>query len=131
MEECSREEISNAYDNSILYTDYFLFKVINFLKKYDESYETAMIYMSDHGESLGENGIYLHGLPYFMAPEAQIHIAGLMWFGKKISRDINITKIRENSNRKYTHDNLFQTLLGIFEVKTELYNKNLDILNEY
>ncbi len=128
LEECSREEILNAYDNSILYTDYFLSKVINFLKKYDESYETAMIYMSDHGESLGENGIYLHGLPYFMAPEAQIHIAGLMWFGKKISRDINITKIRENSNRKYTHDNLFHTLLGIFEVKTELYNKNLDIL---
>ena len=81
LEECTKEEISNAYDNAILYTDYFLSKVIIFLKSYSKNYETAMIYMSDHGESLGENGIYLHGLPYFMAPDAQTHIGALMCFG--------------------------------------------------
>ena len=127
LEQCSKEEISNAYDNAILYTDYFLSKTINFLKKYDNSYETAMIYMSDHGESLGENGIYLHGLPYFMAPIAQTHIGALMWFGK----DINTKNIKQNSSKKYSHDNLFHTLLGLFKVKTKVYNKSLDILNDH
>jgi len=127
LEKCSAEEISNAYDNALLYTDYFLSQVINFLKKYDTSYETAMIYMSDHGESLGENGIYLHGLPYFMAPEAQTHVGSLIWFGKEISSDFDIEKIKQNKDKKYTHDNLFHTLLGIFEVETKRYNYNMDI----
>ena len=81
LEKCSREEIGNAYDNAILYTDYFLSKVIALLKANSQGFETGMVYMSDHGESLGENGLYLHGLPYFMAPETQKHIAALMWFG--------------------------------------------------
>ncbi len=130
LEACSEEEICNAYDNGILYTDYFLKKVIDFLKKYDASHETAMIYMSDHGESLGENGFYLHGLPYFIAPEAQIHIASLMWFGEKISQDINVKKVMQNRNKRYTQDNLFHTLLGIFEVETSVYDHNLNILND-
>jgi lipid A ethanolaminephosphotransferase len=130
LEQCSKDEISNAYDNAILYTDYFLSKTINFLKKYDKTHETAMIYMSDHGESLGENGIYLHGLPYFMAPDAQTHIGALMWFGTKMSKDIDIKKIKQNKDKKYSHDNLFHTLLGIFEVKTKVYDKNMDILND-
>jgi len=129
LEECSKNEISNAYDNAILYTDYFLSKTINFLKKYDRTYETAMIYLSDHGESLGENGVYLHGLPYFIAPDAQTHIGALMWFGDEISKDINIEKIKQNSNMKYSQDNLFHTLLGIFEVKTKVYDKKMDIVN--
>ncbi len=129
LEQCSQNEISNAYDNAILYTDYFLSKTINFLKKYDKSHETAMIYMSDHGESLGENGIYLHGLPYFMAPDAQTHIGSLMWFGDEISKDINITVLKQNRDKKFSHDNLFHTLLNIFEVETDVYRKDMDILN--
>lgn len=130
LELCTQNEISSAYDNAILYTDYFLSKTINFLKKYDKTHETAMIYMSDHGESLGENGVYLHGLPYFMAPDAQTHIASLMWFGTEISKDIDIQKIKKNSDQEYTHDNLFHTLLSIFEVETKVYDKNMDILND-
>lgn len=130
LEQCSKKEISNGYDNAILYTDYFLSKTINFLKQYDATYETAMIYMSDHGESLGENGVYLHGLPYFMAPDAQTHIGALMWFGTEMSKDIDIKKIKQNSDKKYTHDNLFHTLLSIFEVKTKVYDRNMDILND-
>ena len=61
LEQCTQEEVSNAYDNAILYTDYFLSKVINFLKPYSNTYETAMFYMSDHGESLGEKVFILHG----------------------------------------------------------------------
>ncbi len=128
LERCSKEEISNAYDNAILYTDYFLSETINFLKKYDKTYKTAMIYMSDHGESLGENGVYLHGLPYFMAPDAQIHIGALMWFGDEISKDMDIQKIKQNRDKEYTQDNLFHILLGIFEVQTEVYDKDMDIL---
>ena len=127
LEKCTQEEISNAYDNALLYTDYFLSQAINFLKKYDTSHETAMIYMSDHGESLGENGIYLHGLPYFMAPDAQTHVGSLVWFGKEISSDLDIEKIEQNRGKRYTHDNLFHTLLGIFEVQTKAYNKEMDI----
>lgn len=126
LEQCSKEEISNAYDNAILYTDYFLSKTINFLKRYETTYETTMIYMSDHGESLGKNGIYLHGLPYFMAPDAQTHIGALMWFGK----DINTKNIKQNRDKRYTQDNLFHTLLGLFKVKTKVYDKDMDMLDD-
>lgn len=129
IEECSREEIVNAYDNALLYTDYFLSKVINFLKKYDQTHETAMIYFSDHGESLGKNGVYLHGLPYIMAPESQKHIGALMWFGDEMSKDIDLDKVRQQKDENYSQDNLFNTLLGLFEVKTDIYNKEMDILN--
>ena len=126
LEACTQDEISNAYDNAILYSDYFLSQTINFLKSYDESYETAMIYMSDHGESLGENGIYLHGLPYFMAPDAQTHIGSFMWFGKQTN--IDVEKIRSLKDEQFSQDNLFHTLLGIFDVKTEVYEKEKDMV---
>jgi len=119
LENCSVEEISNAYDNAILYTDYFLSKTINFLKKYSSDNETKMIYVSDHGESLGENGLYLHGLPYFMAPTCQTRVAALLWDGGKR---------RGNIDTEYSHDNLFHTLLGLFNVKTTVYDKTKDIL---
>ncbi len=129
LEECTQEEISNAYDNAILYTDYFLTKTINFLKRYNKSHKTAMIYMADHGESLGENGLYLHGLPYFMAPDSQTHIGSIMWFGDKIKKDININRLKNNCKIEYSQDNLFHTILGLFNVKTEVYNKNMDIIH--
>ena len=123
LEECSQESINNAYDNALLYTDYFLSKVINLLKNYNQEYETSMIYMSDHGESLGENGIYLHGMPYFMAPDAQTHVATVMWFGEKEKYD------KVDSTKSYSQDNLFHTILGLYDVKTEVYDKKMDILN--
>ena len=121
LESCSQAQISNAYDNAILYTDYFLFKVIDFLRGYHDSYESAMIYMSDHGESLGENGIYLHGLPYFMAPDTQTHIGAVMWFGGE--------KPNIDADKSYSHDNLFHTILGFFKVQTKVYDAQLDILH--
>ena len=128
LEECTQEEVSNAYDNAILYTDYFLSKVINFLKPYSNDYETAMVYMSDHGESLGENGIYLHGLPYFMAPDEQKHIGALMWFDGDIKNEIDTVKLNTYKNNSFSQDNLFHTLLGLFEVETQVYKKEMDIL---
>ena len=129
VEECTQEEISNTYDNALLYTDYFLSEVIKFLKQYDTSYKTAMIYMSDHGESLGENGVYLHGLPYFMAPDAQIHIGSVMWFNDEMKKEIDLDRVQNRKDKKYSQDNLFHTLLGIFNVKTEVYKRKMDILH--
>ena len=128
LEECTKEEISNAYDNAIVYTDYFLSKTIQLLKRYNQSHETAMIYMSDHGESLGEHGVYLHGLPYFMASKAQTNVASLMWFGEKMKEEIDMKALQNKRNDSFSHDNLFHTLLGVFDAKTEVYNEKLDIL---
>ena len=129
LEECTQEEIRNAYDNAILYTDDFLVKAITLLKKYDTTHHTAMIYMSDHGESLGENGIYLHGLPYFMAPDAQKHIPAFIWANETLKKQLNLTNI--DKNKKWSHDYLFHSLLGLFNVQTEVYNANLDIFNTH
>jgi lipid A ethanolaminephosphotransferase len=129
LENCIGEEINNAYDNAILYTDYFLSKTINFLKKYENTHETGMLYVSDHGESLGENGIYLHGMPYAIAPKEQIKVASLIWLGDgQMAHEYDKSKIKDNKDKEYSHDNLFDTLLGLFEVKTEVYKKDLDIL---
>ncbi len=127
LEDCTSEEIGNAYDNAILYTDYFLSEVIKFLKLNSKEFETAMFYISDHGESLGENGLYLHGLPYIMAPENQIHVPAIMWFGEGFK--VNKALVASRSAEKYSHDNIYHTVLGFMEIATESYNKELDILN--
>ena len=130
LENCSQQEISNAYDNAILYTDYFLSKVVEFLKPYSKTHETAMIYMSDHGESLGEGGVYLHGMPYLFAPEAQKHIGAIVWLGEgKMRERYDLSALKSHKDDAFSHDNLFHTLLGIFEVDTKVYNKDLDILS--
>jgi len=130
LQECTQQEITNAYDNALLYTDTFLSKVIDFLKQYDKAYDTALIYMADHGESLGENGIYLHGLPYFMAPDAQTHIGAFMWFGRGMRQHIDVDALRKRSAKEYSHDNLFHTILGLFNVQTDVYKKDMDILKK-
>ena len=128
LEKCTQQEIANAYDNAILYTDNFLNETINFLKQYDKEYNTALIYMSDHGESLGENGIYLHGLPYFMAPDAQTHIGAFLWLGDGMKNIFDEKSLRTNAAKEYSQDNLFHTLLGIFGVESKVYKKDMDIL---
>ena len=127
LEQCSKEQINNAYDNAILYTDYFLSKTINFLKNYSKNYDTGMIYISDHGESLGENNIYLHGLPYFIAPQNQTHVASLLWFDKNSS--LNTKYLETIKNNAFSQDNLFHSLLGLFDVQTSIYDKTKDIFN--
>ncbi len=126
LEDCTQEEITNAYDNAILYTDYFLSQVIGFLGNYDDEFETAMFYISDHGESLGEHGLYLHGLPNFMAPEEQRHVPALMWFGKNYGIDREMVASRAQDD--WSHDNFFHTVLGLMEVETTVYAPELDII---
>jgi lipid A ethanolaminephosphotransferase len=129
LNDCSRQEVINAYDNTIAFTDYFLAKVIAFLKKNSAKYDTAMLYVSDHGESLGENNIYLHGLPYFVAPDEQKHVPLIAWFSKGFIRDhkINSACLQQHKDNPYSHDNLFHSLLGLMDVHTQVYDAKLDI----
>jgi len=124
---CTSEEIHNAYDNAILYTDYFLSKVIELLKQNDDRFETAMFYVSDHGESLGEFGVYLHGMPYGIAPAAQKHVPAVAWIGKHMRHDIKLDGMEERRQRQWSHDNVFSTLLGLFEIETAAYDPNKDL----
>jgi lipid A ethanolaminephosphotransferase len=129
LEKCTQEEIKNTYDNALLYTDYFLSQTIQLLKSNDDEFETALLYVSDHGESLGENNLYLHGLPYMFAPDAQVHVPMIMWFGSSFEeREINLIKLKEQAHKKLSHDNLFHTILGLMEVQSEIYDKNMDII---
>jgi len=132
LQECSNQEITNSYDNTILYTDYFLAKVIDVLKSESETVNTAMIYMSDHGESLGESGLYLHGLPYFMAPDEQIKIPFIMWLSPDIQETKSISEacLASNSHNAYSHDNLVHSVMGLMDVKSKVYNKQLDVFSD-
>lgn len=128
LEACSREEIVNAYDNAILYTDHFLAEVISLLKRNTTKFETAMIYVSDHGESLGEKGAYLHGLPYLIAPDEQKKVPLIVWLGESLRGKLDEADLARVQSARLSHDNLFHTVLGLFEVKTTLYHRELDLL---
>jgi len=127
LEDCSKEALNNAYDNAILYTDFFLSKTIAVLKENEKAFETALFYVSDHGESLGENGLYLHGLPNFIAPEAQRRVPVVLWFGQGFG-GVNLKSLEKNRERKYSHDNVFHTILGLMSIETKVYDEKLDML---
>lgn len=126
LKNCTKQEIDNAYDNAILYTDFFLSKVIEFLKKYDGQYETAMLYVSDHGESLGEHGIYLHAAPYILAPEEQTHIPAIVWMGQRF--DYNIDQLKPYRDYPLSHDDLFCMLLVGFEMDSKTCEARRNVL---
>ncbi len=130
LQNCSKKDISNAYDNTILYTDYFLSKVLSLLKSNAADSDGAMIYISDHGESLGGKGLYLHGLPYIIAPDEQKHVPMILWLSDsfKLNYGVNYQCLKNRRAKNLSHDNIFHTVLGLTAVKTHLYNKELDIL---
>jgi lipid A ethanolaminephosphotransferase len=129
VQKCSQEEIVNSYDNTILYTDHFLAEAIDFLKSNAARYDAALLYMSDHGESLGENGIYLHGAPYFIAPEEQTHIPFVAWLSAGLAQDagIDVAGLKTKTAEPYAHDHLFHSVLGLFDIKTDAYRADLDL----
>ena len=129
LAKCEREAVVNAYDNAILYTDHVLAKTIDFLKAKSATYDTAMLYVSDHGESLGENGLYLHGVPYSIAPKVQVEVPMSLWLspGYAASFGIDADCLRQRATQPATHDNLFHSLLGMLDVRTSIYDANLDV----
>ncbi len=131
---CTNEELINTYDNGIIYLDQFLDNIISKLEKH-EKWESALFYVSDHGESLGENGLYLHGAPYSIAPEYQTKVPMIMWFSKEWIKNepFDLNCVRENAKTKtYSHDNYFHSVIGMMDMDLSLstYRKELDILNQ-
>ncbi|HVJ37386.1 MAG TPA: phosphoethanolamine--lipid A transferase [Stenotrophomonas sp.] len=126
--QCSREQIVNAYDNAVLYTDHFLNRAIGALRAMPD-YDTAMIYLSDHGESLGEKGLYLHGVPYAIAPQEQTHVPMLMWFSAQFAHDrgLDLQCLRQRAAGHADQDNLFPSVLGLMQVRTGLYDGSRDL----
>jgi lipid A ethanolaminephosphotransferase len=128
-QDCAGDEIVNAYDNSILYTDYFLHRTIDLLRKRSATDDAVMVYFSDHGESLGERGLYLHGLPYFIAPDEQTHVPFIVWMSDGYAGDNGVDRdcLRANRSLPYSHANIFHSLLGAFRVRTSVYDRDYDV----
>ena len=117
LSKCDTQSVINGYDNAILYTDYFLDNVIDTLKTYEQDYDVVMVYMSDHGESLGENNIYLHGLPYKFAPDTQKHVPAVIW--SPDSNHIDADSLSIMSSQPVSHDFITPTLLSFFGITTD------------
>lgn len=127
--DCAPAGIVNAYDNAILYTDTLLATTIDTLDAMTD-YDTAMVYVSDHGESLGENGLYLHGVPYAIAPDVQLKVPMVLWLSPRWmqSRGVDRQCLRSRLDAPASHDNLFSTVLGLMQVGTRVYEPGLDLL---
>ncbi|WP_368300557.1 phosphoethanolamine transferase EptA [Kluyvera sichuanensis] len=131
IQSCTQEQLKNSYDNTILYVDHIVDKAIKLLQSKQDKFTTSLVYLSDHGESLGENGVYLHGLPYSIAPETQKHVPMLLWLSDDYQKRYGVNyaclqqKAKEND---YSQDNLFSTMLGLTGVETQEYRAADDIL---
>ncbi len=125
---CSRAQIVNSYDNAVRYTDHFLTRAIATLRGMDD-YDTAMVYLSDHGESLGEKGLYLHGMPYAIAPEEQTRVPMVMWFSPQFAanRGLDLQCLRQRAQQRTDQDNLFPSVLGLMQVRTSVYAREHDL----
>ena len=129
LRQCTREEIVNAFDNALLYTDHVLASLIAHLKQHEGSVDSAMIYVSDHGESLGENNLYLHGIPYAIAPEVQTKVPMVMWSSTGMVKNtgLDLQCLQRRARAPAAHDHLFHTVLGLLDVKTSLYEHQRDV----
>lgn len=129
LDTCSRDSIVNGYDNTIRYTDHVLSSLIDTLRDHQGQVDSAMLYLSDHGESLGEYNLYLHGTPYMLAPDQQTHVPLIAWFseGYQQSFQLNQPCLAQRQSQAYSQDNLFDSLLGLLEVNTSVYRPALDI----
>jgi lipid A ethanolaminephosphotransferase len=129
LRNCSRAEIVNAYDNSLLYTDHLLASLIGKLQAKAGNLDAAVIYVSDHGESLGETNLFLHGMPYAIAPKEQTQVPMTMWFSEGMRKAIGLdeTCLKQRAAQPASHDNLFHTTLGLLDVRTSVYESALDL----
>lgn len=131
IQECSQEQLVNTYDNTILYADYIVDKAIELLKAHQDRFTTSLVYLSDHGESLGEKGVYLHGLPYAIAPEVQTRVPLLIWLSPDYQQRYAVDGhcLRQQAvTHSWSHDNFFSTMLGITGVQTREYVPSADML---
>ncbi len=129
LRRCPPEHIVNAYDNALLYTDHVLARLIGELKAREADVDSVVVYVSDHGESLGEKNLYLHGLPYAIAPDVQKQVPMVMWFssGFAPAHGLDLACLKQRAAQPAAHDHLFHTLLGLLDVRTALYEPAWDL----
>ena len=129
LDQCAREDIVNAYDNTLRYTDHVLASSLALLKQNAARVDGALLYVSDHGESLGENGLYLHGLPYAMAPREQTHVPMLLWLSAAMRERgrIDTGCLQARRDEALSHDHLYHSVLRLMDVHTTLYRGELDL----
>ena len=131
IQDCDPQALVNTYDNTLLYTDSMLSQTIDKLKALSDRFNVALVYLSDHGESLGEHGMYLHGAPWMLAPSQQTHIPLLMWFSPGYASAFHLDESclrRQAATQPVSQDNLFHTLLGLFDIRTQVYQPQLDMI---
>jgi lipid A ethanolaminephosphotransferase len=128
LSSCPRANLVNTYDNAILYGDHVLASAIDLLSEVT-SHDTALLYVSDHGESLGEGNLYLHGMPYSIAPVEQTHVPMIMWYSPGFSASIglDVSCLTARAIKPASHDHLFNTVLGLFDVHTSVYEPDWDL----
>jgi lipid A ethanolaminephosphotransferase len=128
---CDAESLHNSYDNTIVYTDHVLGEVISLLQKLSDQFATAMLYASDHGESLGESGLYLHGMPYALAPKEQTRVPMYAWVSAQFSEleNWNTSCMAGQTKIPRSHDNIYSTILGFMEIETAEYKHELDLFD--
>jgi lipid A ethanolaminephosphotransferase len=129
LQSCERDALINAYDNSIVYTDHLLASAIGWLKAQEARSAPAMLYLADHGESLGENNLYLHGMPYSVAPDVQKRVPWITWLSPEFEQrsQVTTTCLQKQLDAPISHDNYFHSVLGLMNVKTSVYKPDLDI----
>jgi lipid A ethanolaminephosphotransferase len=127
LQDCPAQDIVNAYDNAVRYTDLLLAQTVGWLK--GQARPTAMLYVADHGESLGEKGLYLHGMPYLMAPKEQTHVPMVMWLSKPLQSQLQWDAHcwKKQAYAPISHDHLFHSVLTLAQVKTRWQKPELDI----
>jgi len=132
LQHCTREQIVNAYDNALLYTDHLLAQLIAQLQARADTVDSALLYVSDHGESLGENRLFLHGMPYAIAPDVQTKVPMVLWASQGFAQDVGLDLgcLRRRAQAGVSHDHLFHTLLGLLDVTTSLYEPSWDFSAE-
>ncbi|ENZ8714669.1 phosphoethanolamine transferase EptA [Klebsiella aerogenes] len=131
IQSCTQQQLTNTYDNTILYVDYVVDKAIKLLQSKQDRFTTSLVYLSDHGESLGEDGVYLHGLPYSIAPDTQKHVPMLLWLSLDYQQRYGVSSQclqQQAKTNDYSQDNLFSTLLGLLGVDTREYQAKDDLL---
>ncbi|EIV5417122.1 phosphoethanolamine transferase EptA [Klebsiella aerogenes] len=131
IQSCMQQQLTNTYDNTILYVDYVVDKAIKLLQSKQDRFTTSLVYLSDHGESLGEDGVYLHGLPYSIAPDTQKHVPMLLWLSPDYQQRYGVSSQclqQQAKTNDYSQDNLFSTLLGLLGVDTREYQAKDDLL---
>jgi lipid A ethanolaminephosphotransferase len=133
LRQCTLQQVVNAYDNALLYTDHVLATALQALQAESARVDSALLYVSDHGESLGEKGLFLHGMPYPIAPEVQKRVPMVFWASEGFDAAAGLApgclraQLQRRAATPVAHDHLFHTVLGLLDVRTALHERDWDL----